>query len=275
MNLHTDAEQTKLLLVGCSRVSVYICTIKITVLTKYKINNINNTKINAFGVTRLVKTKASLFLKSVVSASADNYKQFFSSKLHFPWSTGCKHPISHNFFSIYIFFISCFSLIYLYIFIFFCTWDFLPPPFLNWPTTVQPCSLLQPIRSRRPSGRQTVVRSKVRGHRGRGQQQQCPGRPPWCVSVCVCICVSIPRRTKALKLFRDLWWKQNILSPCSFLNITNRATIIIYSPAHSQNHKKTFLAAVNEMSLKYCRGELFTAEPVGSNMVKILSETLN
>lgn len=59
------------------------------------------------------------------------------------------------------------------------------PSFLNRPTTDQPCGLLLPIRSRRLRGRRTVVRSKVRGHRGRGQQQQCPGRPPWCVCVCV------------------------------------------------------------------------------------------
>lgn len=60
-----------------------------------------------------------------------------------------------------------------------------PHPFLNWPTTDQPCGLLQPIRSRHPCGQQTVVRSKVRGHRGRGQQQQeRPCRPPWCVCVC-------------------------------------------------------------------------------------------
>lgn len=166
---HTNTEQTKQLLIGW-RVSVYICTIKITVLTKYKINNINNTKINAFWVAGLVTTGDSF--KICCFCLRRQLQTFVSLNYISHEALGVSVPFHIVSFFLYIyFFISSFSLIYLYFFSFLHLGFPPTPPFLNWPTTVQLCSLLQPPAANQEQVSEWATDSgEVKGERSQRQR---------------------------------------------------------------------------------------------------------
>lgn len=109
-DIDANTEQMKLLL--NKWVSVYICTIQITVLTKYKINNINNTKINAFWVRGQAKALTALSHKALDPFSHSSY-------------------ISLSIIFIHVFFNLSFNIYFLHL-------EFPPTSLPDWPTTDQP-----------------------------------------------------------------------------------------------------------------------------------------
>lgn len=134
------------------------------------------------------------FFKTCCFRLRRQLQTFVFLKLHFPWSTGCKHPISHNIFFLlymYFFFSLVFSLIYLYIYFFAPGISSHPSSWIDQPQFSPAASCSQSGAGVRVGDRQwwgqrwEVTEAEVSSSSAQ------VGHPGVCVCVCEIICVTI------------------------------------------------------------------------------------